>query len=144
MSIQRVSDAMIEGISSSKLTGSLPAVDGSALTGLEGAVTKNASDPAIDTNPSGGLGTLWLNTTSGELFMLTDATTDENVWYNVGGGEGDVVPYSFQGTISGYTAGGHNGAYLNTIDKFSFTTDGNATDVGDITVARRGPAGTQY
>ena len=91
MSIQRVSDAMIESISSSKLTGSLPAIDGSALSGLADGVTKNANDPATDTNPSGGLGTLWLNTTSGELFMLTDATTDENVWTNVGAGTGDVI-----------------------------------------------------
>jgi len=138
MSIQRVSDAMIESISSSKLTGSLPAVDGSALTGLADGVTKNANDPATDTNPSGGLGTLWLNTTSGELFMLTDATTDENVWTNVGAGTGDVQLFRWQGTTWAYAAGGNA---TNIIEKFSFTTDGNATDVGDMTTTQSYPSG---
>ena len=43
----------------------------------------------------------------------------------------------FQGSVSGYTSGGYSPpASLNTIDKFPFATDGNATDVGDLTVAR--------
>lgn len=37
----------------------------------------------------------------------------------------------FQGDVSGYSSGGYN-PYLNTIDKFSFSSDGNATDVGDL------------
>jgi len=41
----------------------------------------------------------------------------------------------------GYTSGGNTGAYSNVIDKFSFSSDENATDVGDLTVARYGPAG---
>ena len=131
MSTQKVSDAMIADMAASKLSGALPALDGSALTGLPDSVTKNASDPAIDTNPSGGLGTLWLNTTSGELFMLTDATTNENVWTNIGAGSGDVQPYSFQGSIAGYESGGHG--FNNKVDKFSFTSDGNSTDVANLT-----------
>ena len=81
MSTQKLTDRVITGLDASKLSGALPAVDGSALTNMPG-ITKSASDPATDTNPSGGLGTLWANTTSGELFGLTDATTDENVWTN--------------------------------------------------------------
>ena len=52
------------------------------------AITKDSSDPAYNTN--GTLGDLWLNTTSGEMFALTDATTDANVWTNIGDGSGDV------------------------------------------------------
>ena len=59
-----VTDAKIGGMAANKLSGALPAVDGSALTNLPSGVTKNASDPAIDTNPSGGVGTIWANTTS--------------------------------------------------------------------------------
>ena len=135
-----VTDAKIAGMAANKLSGALPAVDGSALTNMPSGVTKNASDPAIDTNPSGGVGTIWANTTSGEMYVLTDATAGENVWYNVGGGTGDVQSYSFQGTISGYTAGGSGGS--NVIDKFSFASDGNAADVGDITVGRYGASGS--
>jgi hypothetical protein len=136
MSRQKVDNGMIIGLTSSKLTGAMPAIDGSALTGIGDGVTKSASDPAIDTNPSGGLGTLWFNTASGEMFACTDATTNENVWYNVGGGEGDVpLVYTFQGEISSYTHGGQQAGSTGytTIDKFSLTSQANATDVGDLT-----------
>jgi len=42
--------------------------------------------------------------------------------------------------VSGYTSGGHRPS-LTTIDKFPFASDSNATDVGDITVARFSMAG---
>ena len=43
------------------------------------------------------------------------------------------------GTVSGYTSGGDTGndAPVVTVDKFPFATDANATDVGDLTLARR-------
>ena len=46
-------------------------------------------------------------------------------------------PYSFQGSTSGYTSGGQRTdppTYIgsNVIDKFPFASDGNATDVGDL------------
>jgi hypothetical protein len=48
----------------------------------------------------------------------------------------------FQGTVAGFTAGGHTPPTLvNTIDKFPFPTDANALDVGDLTVTRRYSAG---
>ena len=51
------------------------------------------------------------------------------------------VPAGFQGTVSGYTSGGVTPGQVNTIDKFSFASDGNATDVGDLTQSRYGTAG---
>ena len=46
-----------------------------------------------------------------------------------------------QGTVSGYTSGGLTTAppstQTNTVDKFPFATNSNASDVGDLTVARR-------
>ena len=48
-------------------------------------------------------------------------------------------------SVSGYSSGGRNNSntpeYLNVIDKFPFASDGNATDVGDLTVALVEPAG---
>ena len=84
----------------------LPAVSGVALTGVAGA-TKSASDPLITTNPSGGVGTEWHNTTSGNVFVCTDATAGDNIWTNVGGQSGDVVPYVYQGSSYGYSIGGY-------------------------------------
>lgn len=50
----------------------------------------------------------------------------------------EPVVYAFGGTISGYNSGGGTGPSVgyNTIDKFSFTSNDNATDVGDLSVAR--------
>ena len=43
--------------------------------------------------------------------------------------------YSFQGSNFGYSSGGISEAYTNVVSKFSFTSDANATDVGDLTLA---------
>ena len=86
------------------LTGSgLPAVDGSLLTGIVSHTT-SASDPTVSTNPSGGVGSEWINSTSGKQFICTDATAGANVWKCSGGGSGNVQPWYFQGLIAGYTA----------------------------------------
>ena len=123
-------------------SGNLPVVDGSLLTGVVSA-TVSASDPTISTNPSGGVGTEWNNSTSGEMYICTDATAGANVWTNVGAGSGDIQPiptFFGLGTQYGhYHGGGSTTAPTwtqNTINKFSFTSDGNATDRGDLSVAR--------
>jgi hypothetical protein len=107
----------------------LPAVSGAALTGIVGA-TQSSSDPTISTNPSGGVGTEWQNTTSGEVYVCTDATAGANVWTNVGGHSGDVAPWAFQGTSYGWVVGGYPPS--NQIRKYSFASDGNSVDAGDI------------
>ena len=40
-----------------------------------------------------------------------------------------IIEPKFQGVVSGYSAGGRNGGARNTIDKFPFASDANATDV---------------
>ena len=131
MSRQKVDNDMITGLTSSKLTGAMPAIDASALTGVGDGITKNASDPATDTNPSGGVGTLWLNTTDSNLFACTDATAGSNVWTNIGAGTGDVEPLPFfQGTIAGYVAAGDPDQTR--IERFSLTSQANSVDIGDL------------
>ena len=67
---------------------------GATATGF-GDITKSASEPTATIN--GTLGDLYLNTTSGEMYSLTDATTDANVWTNVGPGTGDIQPSDLDG-----------------------------------------------
>ena len=50
-----------------------------------------------------------------------------------------LQPYTFQGSNFGYTSGGTPGT--NVIDKFPFSSDTNASDVGDLTVGRPEAAG---
>ena len=121
----------------------LPAVSGVALTGVAGA-TQSASDPTISTNPSGGIGTEWQNTTSGEVYVCTDATAGANVWTNVGGHSGDVEPWAFTdgGEISVYKMGGNiSSTTIDKIEKISVTSDGNSTDISNLLAINHGWGG---
>ena len=113
-------------------SGNLPAVDASLLTGIVSA-TISASDPTISTNPSGGVGTEWNNSTTGEMYICTDATAGANIWKNVGAGSGDIVPYFHSGENYGFSVMGSDPSRTDTINKFSFTSDSNATDHGNAT-----------
>ena len=124
-------------------SGNLPAVDASLLTGVVSA-TISASDPTISTNPSSGVGTEWNNSTSGAMFICTDATAGANVWTNVGAGSDNIAPWAFGGTSYGWLYGGYAGHPRSYgIDQISFTTDGNATDVADLLASNNGMCGNQ-
>ena len=139
MAVNKLDISMMEdvGTSANQLvqrdgSGNLPAIDGSQLTNVSSGFTQSASSPATNTNPSGGVGTVWYNTTTGNAYICTDATAGENVWTNVGGGSDGIEPFYPYGDTSGYTIGGHTGSSGSDVkDKFSFTSDGNATDVGN-------------
>jgi len=99
-------------------------------------ITVDSGDPAVDTNPAGGVGTVWSNSTSGETYVCTDASSGANVWTNVGDGGGQIS-LSFQyAQVSGYAMTGYTGSNVDTIDKWSVTSDGNATDVGNMSAIR--------
>ena len=62
------------------------------------------------------------------------------------GGRGNETLGGTSSTTHGYAAGGITSLpsnVSNVIDKYSFTTDGNASDVGDLTVPKTNLAGTQ-
>lgn len=123
---------MITGtVSSSKLSGALPAINGANLTGCGDGVLRAAADPTISTNPAGGVGTTWINTSSGNMWCCTDATAGSNVWTNIGKGSGDVEPaFKFQGDTYGWRIGGGPGGTK--IDRYPFATQTNSTNVGDL------------
>jgi hypothetical protein len=134
MAISKISANMIDGsMTSSLVTGTLPAVSGAALLNAGAGIdTETTTDPLITSNPAGGVGTLWLNTTSGELFNCQVATTNNNVWVNIGTGShgvGKCFGGQGGGTVSGFHAGGN---LLSVIQKYSFTSDGNAVSHGNI------------
>ena len=145
MSVQKATRHVIDTLSASKLTGALPALDGSSLTNVGDIVINSAVDPAEDTNPTSGIGTLWVNTTSGEVYSCTDATTDANVWTNVGGGSSDnIAPYGAE--IAGYLVGGWaeppSTGTLTAIDKYAFASgSSNAVDHGDLVTRRSANTG---
>ena len=70
----------------------LSKIETNMVDGTVSAITKSSSDPTVTSNPSGGVGTIWQNTTSGEMYCCTDATAGANVWKNIGDGTGNVSP----------------------------------------------------
>ena len=108
----------------------LPAISGAALTGIESA-TVSTSDPTVSTNPSGGVGTKWVNKTSGEVYVCTDATAGANVWKNVGAGSDNIAPYYYGGSNYGFYSGGGSG-YGASIQKYSLSSDSNAVAHGNM------------
>ena len=124
-------------------SGNMPAIAAGSMTGVSSA-TKSASNPTVSTNPATGLGTKWINSTTGAIFILTDATAGANVWTNTGGTSGNIAPFAFQGSTAGFVTGGYSGATarLASIDEVSFISDGNATDAGDLATGNPGRSAT--
>ena len=98
--------------------------------------TVSSSSPAIDTNPSSGVGTLWVKT-DGNAYILTDATAGANVWTNVGNGSTNVEPFSATGgTIT--TVGSYK---VHTFTSSgTFTPNSSASNI-DIMLVAGGAAG---
>ena len=123
-------------------SGNLPAIDASQLTGIVSA-TISASDPTISTNPSGGVGTEWNNSTSGEMFICTDATAGANIWKNIGAGSGNVQPFYYLACDTyGFCGMGYGESPTGNwprIDRIAFASDA-LSDQGDTTQSRRGNA----
>lgn len=79
-------------------------------SGVGQDITKVTSDPTASTNAA--LGDVYVNTSSGEMFVCVDATASNNVWINVGDGTGGVnTTYSadFLVIAGGGGGGSHSG-----------------------------------
>ena len=107
----------------------LPAISGANLTSLPSDITKQSTDPTGSTNPAGGVGSIILNTTSGEMFSLTDATAGANIWTNIGDGTGQAPPINYMSATGGtITTDGNFKVHI-------FTTSGTFTStIGDASV----------
>ena len=136
---------MITSLASSKLTGALPAISGASLTGFATGPTNSAVDPAINTNPSDGVGSAWVNRTSGSLFVCTDATTNANVWNNIANNFGaatNAFGGNGLGKTNAYTSGGYKvGDKYNIIDRFSIPSAAICVDHGDLVIGSASPSG---
>ena len=83
--------------------------------------TVSSSDPTLSTNPASGVGHIWINTTTGFMYVLKDATAGNNYWENVGIGSVPVAKLTGTGgTVT--TAGGYT--------YHTFTSSGTFTATG--------------
>jgi len=109
----------------SQLT-NLPASGAASLNELTDC-TVSTADPTASTNPTSGLGHMWINKTSGEQYLLTDATAGLNVWTNVGDGTGAIGPLvATGGTVT--TVGGYKYHTFTSSGTFQVTAAGPSVD----------------
>ena len=95
-----------------------------------------AADPttAADAGTGYEVGSLWNNTSSGEVFICTNSSEEDSIWY---GQEGENINvFTVYGTGSAFNYGGYPGN-KETIEKFSYTSPAASADSGELTVARR-------
>jgi hypothetical protein len=103
--------------------------------------TVSTSDPATNTNPSTGIGTLWLNKNTGNIWCCTGVTNNDNQWTNIGTGSVNYGTFPITGgTVT--TAGGY------TFHTFTSSGTLNAPDaksgVAILIVAGGGGGGGRY
>ena len=92
--------------------------------------TLDANDPANDTNPTDGVGTKWVNTTSGEIFICIDATTDTNQW--IGQITTSIQPRIFCAGGNASTTGHVSIGAFTVIEYFNPGTLGDGIVFGDL------------
>lgn len=80
-------------------------IEQTAINGLDAALsakpdaTVAQADPTNTSNP-GTVGKMWINELSGEVFVCTNATTNNNEWANIGEGVGGVTAPDASGITS--------------------------------------------
>ena len=95
----------------------------------------SSSDPAAtdDTGLGYAVGTIWTNTTSGQVFICTSDSAEDATWR---GQEGDDVNVTYhQASNYGYSAGiatPSPGGFGDVVQRYALASSGNATDVGEV------------
>jgi hypothetical protein len=105
--------------------------------------TTATTDPLITSNQA--VGHFWINSTSGEAYVCTDATTDENVWANVGSGTGEIRynPYMVAtGGAEVVTSGNYKYHIFTGTGSFVVTTQADSATFDFLVVAAGGSGGT--
>ncbi len=72
--------------------------------------TTSTLDPTATTNPS-AVGHYWINTTSGDTYICTDATTNANDWINIGRREASLQAGKYRLSYLVIAGGGGGGGY---------------------------------
>jgi len=102
-------------------------------------INVSGSDPTVanDTGQGYVVGSIWVNSTSGEVFQAIDVTAESSVWVNQEGDDVNNDPYN--GTNYGFSIGGYGptggGDVKDVIEKFSLTSPHAMSDYGEVTTA---------
>jgi len=105
-----------------------------------------APTAADDTGLGYAAGSIWVDSTNGDMYTCTDSTAEDATWINM---EGDDVnpPFVAQGTTYGWMAGGASCPSgspsiggLDSISRISFTAPAASVAVGELSSSRTTPS----
>ena len=99
------------------------------------SATESASDPVYNTNPE-NVGAEWHNTTSGEIFICNDNTSNYNLWVGQKGSRVVRSKALFGGGYGNWGAGNTN---TRNIEYFIIDTLGNGTSFGNLVAMSNSP-----
>ena len=102
----------------------------------------NAGAPtaADDTGLGYAVGSIWVDTTNGDMYVAASVTAEDANWKNM---EGDEVnpPFTIQGSGYGYSCGHMldpgSPSFPGNINRFAMVSSGNGSDVGELATAVR-------
>jgi len=96
-------------------------------------VAAGAPAKTDDTGLGYAQGSIWSDSTNGEMYICSDHSAEDAVWLNM---EGDDVnpPFVIQGSSYGYHYQFEDGVNPppDVMNRFSLTSSGNATDIGEL------------
>ena len=89
---QKLTSTMINTLTANKLTGTFNAISGGNLTDINTPQFKSASNPVFTSAEDNSLtlGALWVNYSTGNLFVCINTSVGNNQWKNVGLGTGNI------------------------------------------------------
>ena len=90
-----------------------------------------SANPANDTNTN-AIGDRIINTSSGEIFICTSATTDQNTWKGQLGTSVNFTPFMGGRGVCG---GGQEPSHTDRMQYVTISTPGNSSDFGNLTAA---------
>ena len=99
----------LSGTSASFATTASFALTSAGGGGGGGGVFVTASDPTLTVNPT-TTGSLWLNSSSGQLFVNSDRTTNANEWLNLSTGSNIAIGNAFYSFVTASTLRAVSGA----------------------------------
>ena len=117
---------------SGKVSDNLGRSSGLTKAASTGDPTATAGDPATDRDEA--VGTRYINTTSGELFICTDASAGENIWKGQLGTTVEVAKY--YGSRGVWVGGRVSDAMRDEMDYVTIASLGNASDFGNLQAAK--------
>ena len=96
----------------------------------------NAGAPtaADDTGLGYVVGSIWVDTSSGDMYTATVVAAENATWINQAGS--NVNQFTIYGTVQAFNYGGWS-PLKDTIERWSYSSPAAAADAGELTTARR-------